>query len=141
MISMDYSALRVQTHPLNFFAGLAGSMKSDGESPCENRDNAHKTYLSVSLLSYDVLPHSDEQSSLEVPDETTYFRSLTPRPESLIPARPLTHIAFNASQLSAWGANLFSAPLPMILNKSAGVGISSIPVSSTRVTISLLSKV
>ena len=123
---MDYSALRVQTHPLNFFAGLAGSMKSDGESPCENRDNAHKTYLSVSLLSYDVLPHSDEQSSLEVPDETTYFRSLTPRPESLIPARPLTHMAFNASQLSACGANLFSAPLPMILNKSAGVGISSI---------------
>jgi hypothetical protein len=59
----------------------------------------------------------------------TYLRSLTPNPESLIPARPLTHMAFSASQLSACGANLFSAPLPMIVNRSAGVGISSVLVS------------
>jgi len=50
MISMYLSALREWAHPLNFFAGFAGSMKSDGESPCENRDSAHKTYLFVSSL-------------------------------------------------------------------------------------------
>lgn len=39
-----------QTHPLNFFAGLGGSTKSAGASPCENLARAHKTYLDVSHL-------------------------------------------------------------------------------------------
>jgi hypothetical protein len=50
MISMNSSVLRKWAHPLNFFAGFAGSMNSDGESPCENRESAHRTYLFVNLL-------------------------------------------------------------------------------------------
>jgi hypothetical protein len=62
MISMNSSVLRKWAHPLNFFAGFAGSMNSDGESPCENRDSAHKTYLFVSSLS-PILPYSSLPSS------------------------------------------------------------------------------
>jgi len=68
MISMYPSARHRQTHPLNFFAGFAGSMKSDGESPCENRESAHKTYLFVSLLSYTTLSPSAEQAIQEPRD-------------------------------------------------------------------------
>jgi hypothetical protein len=32
-ISTNSSVLRKWAHPLNFFAGFAGSMNSDGESP------------------------------------------------------------------------------------------------------------
>jgi hypothetical protein len=69
MISMYLPATRRQTHPLNFFAGFAGSMKSDGESPCENRDSAHRTYLVVSLLSYIPLSQLAEQSTQESTDQ------------------------------------------------------------------------
>lgn len=104
---------RTKTHPLNFFATLGPLRKLSIASPCEYREKAQRTYLQSD---YD--PNRDR-------DILTHLLSRTLSPLFFMSSPLPIQAPFNDSQLSAWDAKRFSAPLPIFVNNSIGVETSA----------------